>query len=353
MAEIKKHLKDLYRTKHICPSRKDFLHLDMNESVSGLPEGFVKKVLNNVDPGFLAMYPEYEIFQDLLASHNNIGPENICLSNGSDGAIKYIFGAYISKGDKVLLTDPTFAMHPVYSKMFDALVINISYNQDLSFSTNDFLDKISKDIKLAVIVNPNNPTVTAIAQDGLVAIIEKESKANTLVITDDAYFYFYPKSIIEKVKVYDNLIVLRTFSKLCGIASLRLGYAAACPDIIENLRKVRPTYDINGLAVLFAHKMLESPDIIKGLIKEVNDGKKYLVDILKKSKIAHKEGNANFVLIKCGKRVNEIIEKLSEKNILAQGGFNQDFMKQYIRVSGGARKDMERFWKVFIGIWEK
>lgn len=352
MVQIKHHLRNLYRTKQIEKSRRNFLRLDMNESVSGLPEYFVKKVLNDVDPEFLSTYPEYEKFQRRLAAHNNLNSANICLSNGSDAAIKYIYDAYVSSGDKVLLTDPTFAMYPVYCKMFDAQVVNVSYKQDLSFSTDDFLDKISRDIKLAVIVNPNNPTGTAVEQDELIAVIEKAADTNVLIIIDEAYFYFYPKSVMEKVKIYENLIVLRTFSKLCGIASLRLGYAAACPEIIENLRKVKPAYDINGLAILFADRILGDQHIIQSLIQEVNDGKKYLANKLKEFKIIYKEGHANFILIKCDSRANEIIKKLSEKNMLVHGGFSQNFLQRYIRISVGTKKNMERFWKTFINIWE-
>ena len=352
MVQIKHHLRNLYRTKQIEKSRRNSLRLDMNESVSGLPEDFVKKALNDVDPEFISIYPEYEKFQRRLAAHNNLDSANICLSNGSDAAIKYIYDAYISSGDKVLLTDPTFAMYPVYCRMFNAQVVNVSYKQDLSFSTDDFLDKISRDIKLAVIVNPNNPTGTAVEQDELIAVIEKAADSNVLIIIDEAYFYFYPKSVMKKVKIYENLIVLRTFSKLCGMASLRLGYAAACPEIIENLTKVKPTYDVNGLAVLLADRMLGNPRIIKNLMQETADGKKYLANKLSEKGISHREGCANFILVKCSNRVGEIIKKLSEKNILVHGGFNQYFLRQYIRITVGNKKDMEKFWKTFITIWE-
>ncbi|MFC1624223.1 pyridoxal phosphate-dependent aminotransferase [Candidatus Omnitrophota bacterium] len=353
MTQIKPYLKNLYRTRQGENSRRNYLRLDMNESVSGLPEQFVKKTLNAIDPEFLAAYPEYEEFQKILAAHNNIDSANICLSNGSDAAIKYIYDAYISPGDKVLLTDPTFAMYPVYCKMFNAQVVNVTYKQDLSFSTEDFLDKISRDIKLAVVVNPNNPTGTAVEHDDLIAVIEKAANSNVLIIIDEAYFYFYPKSVMEKVKLYKNLIVLRTFSKLCGMASLRLGYAAACPEIIENLRKVKPTYDVNSLAILFADRILKNTQIIQSLIQEVNDGKKYLANKLREFKIGYKEGYANFVLIKCCNRVDEIVKRLAGKNILVQGGFKQEFLKDYIRVTVGNVTIMERFWESFIVIWKK
>jgi histidinol-phosphate aminotransferase len=324
----------------------------MNESVDGLPAGFVKNALKEIGPQFLAAYPEYNELKKKVAVHNGLQPGNISLSNGSDAAIKYIFDAYVSPGDKVLLTDPTFAMYPVYCAMFNAEPVMAKYKSDLTFPKDDFREKISSGIRLAVIVNPNSPAGSVVAPDVLLSIIEKAADNDVLIIVDEAYFYFYPHSVITQVEKYSNLIVLRTFSKLCGAAATRLGYAAASPKIIEDLRKVKPTYDVNGFAVLVGEKIMDSPDIIRDLVRSTDDGKKYLVEELSREGIEHSEGQANFVLIKCDERVEEVLKKLAEKNILVNGKFKQDFLKDYIRVTVGSRPAMKRFWDSFIGIWK-
>lgn len=352
MLEIKPHLKNLYRTVPDEKRRGSYLRLDMNENVSGLPQDLVREVLDKIDPEFLATYPEYRDFQKKIAAYNNLQPENICLSNGSDAAIKYIFDAYVSSGDKILVTDPTFAMYFVYCEMFDAKPVVITYRQDLLFPEKNFIDGISPDIRLAIIVNPNNPTGSIVENDKLITIIEKAARNNVLMIIDEAYFYFYPETLIEQVKRFENLIVLRTFSKLLGMASLRFGYAAACPAIVENLRKVRPTYDVNGLAVLLAERILDDHAVIKALIRETEEGKSYLIERLSGAGIEFRKGYANFVLIKCFNRVDEIVKRLADENILVQGGFKQEFLKDYIRVTVGNRAIMERFWKSFIDVWQ-
>lgn len=351
MIKIKPHLENLYRTESSLIPRKGYLRLDMNEGVPGLPEGFVREVLSEITPEFLATYPEYRALQEKLASHNNLKPENISLSNGSDAAIKYIFDAYVSAGDKILLTDPTFAMYPVYCKMFNAKPIIVTYKPDLSFPEDDFIDRISHDIRAAIVVNPNNPAGNAVEAGALLSIIKKAADNDVLIVVDEAYFYFYPETMIGQVKKYENLIVLRTFSKLCGMAALRLGYAVACPEIIENIIRVSPTYDVNGLAVLFAETILDNPDIIQNLVKLTNEGKRYLTQKLTEEGIEYKAGCANFILIKCCARVDEITGRLAEKNILVAGGFKQNFLKDYIRVTIGNRAVMEQFWKSFIDIW--
>ena len=184
----------------------------------------------------------------------------------------------------------------------------------------------------------------------LIAIIKKASKESVLIIVDEAYFYFYHESVIKEIKNYKNLIVLRTFSKLFGLAAARLGYAAACPEIIENLNRVKPPYDVNGLAVLLAEKVLDNPSIIKNLVEAANEGRNYLTQKLSKENIEYKEGCTNFILIKCNNKVNGIIRALADKKILVSGGFKQNFLKEYIRVTIGSKAVMKQFWESFINI---
>jgi len=333
--------------------RTGFLRLDMNEGVPGLPDGFVEGIIKNITPEYLATYPEYKVLREKIAFHNGLKPENITLTNGSNGAIKHVFDAYISAHERVLIADPTFAMYSIYCKMLNAEMLSVEYNADLSFPVEKFTDMMSSRIKLAVLVNPNNPTGTALDHKTLMAIVKKAFENNILIIVDEAYFYFYPQTVIKEINKFENLIVLRTFSKLCGMAALRLGYSASCPSIADNLKKVKPTYDVNRVAVLFGEKLLGSPEIIENLIRAANEGKKYLTGQLSKNNIEYKSGQANFVLIKCGQKVKPVIDSLKEKKILVSGGFKEPFLRNYIRVTTGNKNVMEIFWKAFCNIWDE
>jgi len=349
--KIKPHLKHLYRTGADEKKRTGYLRLDMNEAVSGLPESFVKEALSGITAETLAAYPSYKDLEEKIALHSDLSPENICLSNGSDAAIKYIFDAYVTAGDKVLLADPTFAMYPVYCGMFNAEKIMVEYNPDFTFPSDDFIKQIVPGVKLAVLVNPNNPTGTFIERDILLSVIKKAENNNTIIIIDEAYFYFYPDSVIKYVETFKNLIVLRTFSKLCAMAAARLGYAAACPEIVKNLKTVKPTYDVNGFAVFLGEKILDDVNVIKTLILSAEEGKRYLSHKLSKAGIEHREGCANFTLIKTRERTSEIMERLAGENILVNGRFKQPFLQDYIRVTSGDKKAMKQFWDEFIRIW--
>jgi histidinol-phosphate aminotransferase len=348
----KEHLAELHRTNPHEDSRHGFLRLDMNEGVPGLPPDFIKETLAGVDQEYLATYPSHQNLQNKIAVHNQLALENIIVSNGSDAAIKYIFDAYVSPRDRVLLTDPTFAMYPVYCRMFETNLLTVAYNPDLSFPWDEFRAQLGPGVRLAVVVNPNNPTGHALTASQVLELVEQAAHHRILLVVDEAYFYYYHETVIQAVKEFRNLIVLRTFSKLCGMAALRLGYAAASAPIIENLRKVRPTFDINGLAVLFGERLLDHPEIIQALIREATMGKEFLMNKLAAAGIPFCAGSANFVLIHCGGKVDAVVRGLAQENILVSGGFQNDNLKPYVRVTVGHRINMERFWRAFLKVWD-
>jgi len=344
----KKHLGGLYRTEP--RKREGYLRLDMNESPAGLPGAFIRRSLAAAGSDFVAMYPEYGRLIGAIARHNRIAKENICLSNGSDAAIKYIFDAYISAGDRVLLTNPTFAMYPIYCRIFNARPVLIPYNRDLSFPLKDFMNAISPKIKMAVLVNPNNPTGSVLKREELLKIIRKAKACNVLLLADEAYFYFYSGTMIRDIKKFDNLVVTRSFSKLCASASARVGYAAAHKNIIENLRRVKPTYDVNSFGVLLAQELLERPRLLEGLIERTKAGKDFIISRLKASGIKYIFGKANFILIRSPQDPEVLMKKLEKKKILVGGGFRQPFLKDYIRITIGEKKQMKAFWDAFSSI---
>lgn len=348
----KKHLAGLHRTNPHEDSRNGFLRLDMNEGVPGLPSDFIKKTLSAVNQEYLATYPSHQNLQNKIAAHNQLAPENIIVSNGSDAAIKYIFDAYVSPGDRILLTDPTFAMYPVYCRMFETNPMTVPYRPDLSFPWDEFMARLVPGIRLAVVVNPNNPTGHALTASQVMELAGQAAQHRILLVVDEAYFYYYPETVIQAVKEFRNLIVLRTFSKLCGMAALRLGYAAASAPVIENLRKVRPTFDINGLAVRFGERLLDHPEVIQALIREAMMGKEFLVEKLVAAGIPFCAGSANFVLIHCCGKVDEVVKGLAQENILVSGGFKNDNLRPYVRVTVAKKELMEEFWQVFIKIWK-
>ncbi len=348
MIESKKHLKQIFRTPITTDKREGYIRLNMNENISGLPKDFLKEALKEVTSRLLSTYPNYYELQHKIANHNEVEFENISLANGSDAAINYIFQTYISPKDNVLYVEPIFAMYPIYCNIYNANVIKLDYNNDFSFPFEKYVSAIKNNkIKIAIIVNPCNPLGSILEYSKLVELIEISKERDTILIVDEAYFYYYSDTIIKEVKKYSNLIVLRTFSKLCGIASERVGYLAACSDIINDIHKVKPTFDLCEIGVILATKILDTPYILNNLIEEFNKGKKYIIEELNKEGIEFYVGYANFILIKVNDRVDEIIQGLENEKILINGNYSHPLLEPYIRVSIADEIIMKKFWNKF------
>jgi len=354
MPRAKEHLDTITRPPVLgLKSRRAMLRLDMNEHPLGLPQDFVKEVLGTLTPEDLATYPEYTGLIRKIAAQDGVAENDICLSNGSDAAIKYLFDVYVSPGDRVLITDPTFAMYPVYTRMTEADPVAVQYPADFTFPVAGFLKALQTKPQMAVLVNPNNPTGVTCSDQDLQHILECARCADVLLIVDEAYYHFYGRTVLRYLADNSNLVVLRTFSKLCGLAALRLGYAVASPAVVEKLHRVKPTFDVNGLACLFAERLLDHPSLISDMVAALNNGKALLIGELKRLEIDHRDGQANFVLIRCPGRVAEIIQGLHDKGILVAGGFSQPLLKDFIRVTLGNPAQMITFLEAFVPLWHQ
>jgi histidinol-phosphate aminotransferase len=346
---MNKHLENIDRFDPDSVERSGpaYLRLDMNEGVSALPNDFIKEVSSSITSEFLSTYPAYKSLKERIASFDKVKYENITITNGSDCAIKYVFETFVSPGEKVVLTDPTFAMYPIYSSLYQADLESVSYNDNLSFPYENFINSISDSTKLAVIVNPNNPTGSILEKDKIIEILDKASSTNTLVVVDEAYYLFYPETAADLISRYNNLIVTRTFSKVFGMAALRIGYALASSELISAIHTIRPTFDANNLGVLFAEKILSKPDLLDKMIKDSLEGKNYICSKLKEANLCFISGHANFILIDLGDKVNDVLNKLKDSNVLASGDFNQSFLQKYLRITTASKDIMEKFWDIF------
>jgi len=335
MIEPNVNIKKMFRTS--ARSRKEYLRLDKNDSIE-LPVAFVKKVLKEVTPELLAMYPEYDVVEKCIAKYHKVQKGNVFLANGSDSAIKSIFEIYNPRN--VLLTEPTFAMYKVYCKMYGLSNKSIHYD-NIHFPFTNFYNNINNN-QIAVVVNPNNPIGSVVNNTQLEKLISKEK--DCLLIADEAYHGLYKKTATPLIKKYDNLIVLRTFSKFFGLASLRFGYVIASEDIINNLNKSRPSFDVNSVACLFVEKIINNKELIKKIEKDCRISKDYIQNILSKNGIDFISTETNFILIKCN--VKEVMNKLKKKKILVGGNFNYP-LQNYIRITVGSIKHMQKFWNEF------
>lgn len=326
--------------------RTDYLRLDMNESPDGLPKEFFDRVISTLTPQKIAMYPEVEGVIALLAENLGVQSSNITMGNGSDEILRTIFEVFGQSGKNLVAVSPSFAMYPIYAQMVGMNGTFVNYNEFLEVPVQGLLDLINEDTGIVSLVNPNNPMGNVYSRDEVVKIIEKSAIHGAIVIVDEAYHYFYPETMIPLVKQYENLIVTRTFSKLCAMAGLRIGYAVASPNIIRYLDMARPTYSVNTVAITFATMLLKEKGLIDHLIDRAVSGKKYICEQLQNSGYYFIAKEGNFLFIKTKHNPVQLENMLKEKHVLVKT-YSAPVVKDYIRISTGSIETMQAFWEIF------
>lgn len=342
---VNKNLINLERVRSK-QGRMGYLKLDSNENPEGLPEEFFSKVMGKISREYVATYPEPEILKDEIAEYLGVKSENLIINNGSDEAIKSIFEVFGEEGKNLVTVWPTFAMYMVYGKMYGMNHVKVNYNDDFTFNFDNLLEKIDSNTGIVSLLNPNNPIGTVYTEEQARQIIEKADSVGALVVIDEAYHYFYKGTFVNLIKEYKNVIVLRTFSKLCSMAGLRIGFAVADESLIMHLEKIRQTFNVNTIAIKFAREILKEPTLIDDLIKIEKEGRDFIINKIKESGREYFAKNGNYVFIKCNKPVDEVFNKLEDKKVLVKK-YSDDFLKDYIRISTGSVAVMEKFWNIF------
>lgn len=346
MMEPKSHLKGIVRSQAESYNRSDFLRLDKNEDVTGLPEDFITRVLSLVTADMISSYPNLDELYTKLSEYLSIEKEQVLITAGSDAAIKNVFEVYIEPGDIIVLPDPTYAMYEVYANLFQAQIKRIPYDSQLKIDIDELINA-TEYAKIIAIANPNSPTGTILEINDIIRILDAAKDKGVIVLIDEAYYPYYPVSVIGLINKYSNLIVTRTFSKAFSLASLRLGYAVANPDIIKNMNIFRPIYETNSFAILFGSALLENDQIIQKKVQSVIDGRQYLVHELNKIGLKTYQSHTNFIHIHVGEDNTQLLTDFLFKNgILVKTGFSHETLRQCVRVTIGPIETMDIFLRV-------
>ena len=325
--------------------RMGYLRMDLNENPGGLPEEFIEEVLGGITPQTISQYPETLPFTESLCNFLGInGVEHICLTNGSAEAVRHVIEAYSGPGGKVLGVDPAYAMYSVYSEMYGREFIPVKYSEDLKMDVNDILDKMTEDVDLLIIQNPNNPVGDAYSYEEMDKMIAKAKEKEITVLIDEAYFYFYPNTFIKYALENDNVFLTRTFSKLFSLAGLRLGYVVGKPEGIAMIQKLCTPHNVNAIAMAFAQSIIEKEGMVEALVSKQREGKQFLIDQLRANgyEVNAKEGN--FIFIKTKTDAEEVRRKLKdEEKILVKTYDGIGEFGLCLRVSTGEKELMKRF----------
>lgn len=256
--------------------------LDKNENLDPILLSISEEVLRSIPVLTLASYPEAGEAYRKLALIEEVPPESLLFTAGSDGAIRLTFEAFVGDGDAVIHTSPTFAMYEIYCQMFGASVTAINYEMT-NISPELDIDKLIESIrqvkpKLLCIPNPDSPTGAHISLNSLEGILKVCEEVGSVLLVDEAYYPFCKVTAMPWIKKSKNLIVARTFAKAWGAAGLRIGYAAAHPETIKYLHKMRPMYEVSTLAIEYVKRLLDYQHEMLMSVDRMLKSKKYFIE---------------------------------------------------------------------------
>ncbi|MBR3287392.1 MAG: histidinol-phosphate aminotransferase family protein [Bacteroidales bacterium] len=330
--------------------RAGYHRYDANENPEGLPKEFVDSVLKELTPEYLAMYPEPERFIGKYANYIGVDKDSVYCTNGSDHGIRVLLEIFGEPGKEVVTVSPTFEIYWVCCSMLGLKHKPVQYNDDFSISIDAILDAITADTRVVVLLNPNSPIGNLYTEHEVQRVIKKAKQNGAVVILDEAYHYFYDKTFLHYAIENENVLLLRTFSKLMSIAGCRVGMVVGHKDLIHWVKNSRLAYEVNTVGLLFAERILEHPKMIEQLIEQEKEGKAYLINELRKRGYWFMDCHGNYVLIKPKHDAHEIARRLSDEKKTLVHTYGNILLKDVLRVTIGSKKAMEFFSKVYFDV---
>ncbi|MDV7340814.1 histidinol-phosphate transaminase [Terasakiella sp. A23] len=344
------HLIEISRDSDIISGREGMVCLDRNERVSEFPSDVFQEMLQRQSSSLFSIYPDLGPLYKRLSCQEDLPLERLSVGAGSDGLIRRVFQAFLSPGDLVLTPDPTYGMYAVWSRIFQANYLGVPYGEgpDFKFNLDDLLNGIRKGARLCCIANPDQPTGTILSLEDLRKIADVARDAGALLLIDEAYYPFHPVSARPLIDEYDNVVVLRTFSKVGGLAGLRIGFAMGDRSTMAVIQKVRSPGEVNSVGAAMACYLLENPHVIETFKNEIERSRELLIKAIEKLGFEIPVCAANFQLMKTPGDINpaRLLDELANRGYLIKGGFGHSTLKEYVRVSLDVPSIIEPFIKV-------
>jgi histidinol-phosphate aminotransferase len=328
--------------------RADKLRLDFNENTVGASPKVLEYLRQNLTEAGLAVYPEYGQIKQELGEFFGVEEDDFILTNGTDEAIQVLINTYVDDGDEVLLLKPSYAMYRFYAEVAGANIREVPYRAEkLAFPLEELIETIRPTTRAILIANPNNPTGTGTSRAGVERILEQATGAAVLI--DEAYFEFCGVTALPLLNDYPNLFVSRTFSKVYGMAAMRLGCLFSQSGNVDFLHKAQSPYSVNTVATLAAHAAIQDRTYIEKYATEVLAARELLYVGLEQLGIPYYESKANFVLFEAGARAIPIRDELRRRGVLVRDRSYE--IPGCIRVTVGTRDQIRRFLAELEQIW--
>ena len=324
----------------------------------GLPVERIVKLASNENPlgmspkakvalekalGSLERYPDDFGLKSALANHSGLGTERIVLGNGSNDVLDMIARVFLAPGRSTVFSQHAFAVYPIASLSAGAELIAVPA-KDFGHDLEAMRQAIRPDTRLIWIANPNNPTGTFLPYPQLKAFLQAVP-ANVVVVLDEAYNEYIPleerADTTAWLAEFPNLVITRTFSKIYGLAGLRIGYALASAEVADLMNRVRQPFNCNNLALAAATAALDDHEFVTRSYELNRAGMEQILGGLKRFGFAHIPSHGNFLTFKAGDAA-ALNQKLLKQGVIVRpiGGYG---MPEWLRVTIGTEIENLRF----------
>ena len=326
--------------------RSGKIRLDFNENTSGCSPA-VLHALGKLTARQIAMYPEYQAPTKRLARHFRVRPEELLLTNGGDDALRVFFDTFVEPDTSILICEPTFPMYRYYAEIAGARICALRYGANMEFPIDEVIADLRKGPRVLFIANPNNPTGTLLREKELRSILQAARR--TVVVMDEAYSEFSDFSAVPWIQKYPHLFVARTFSKVAGLASFRLGAVIASERSLALVRRAMPPFPVNLAALVAAQAATRDRATMQAYVNQVKRLRAWLAAELHGLGVKTYPSAGNFLLANFGSAGPLLFRKLERQGILLRDR-SKDMGPGFVRISIGTESEMHRLLK-FIRKW--
>ncbi len=311
--------------------------LNQNENPWDAPAEIKRETLRRLNQLTWSRYPDFipESLHERLAAFSGWKAAGVLAGNGTNELIQALLMVTVGKGRRVLISEPTFSLYRQITTVLDGEVISVPLTEELAYDIPALRLKIETvDPEVAIFCSPNNPTGCVLSAGDLQSLLEA---SRGLVVVDEAYFEFSGQTAVSLLDQYENLVVLRTFSKAMALAGLRVGYLLAAPRIVEEIRKALLPYNLNVFSQTAAGVATEryESDLVPLVRQIIAERDRVYAEVATIRGLSPVKSLANFMLVHSEIDPRQIFNELIERDILVRDVSSYPMLRSYFRISIG------------------
>lgn len=319
------------------------IKLDQNENPFGFPDFLKEKFWQRAAQLDWERYPDFQMerLTERIAEYVQLPPQNVLVGSGSNSLIQALLMVALAPGDRFIVPEPTFTLYGLFGKMLGAEVVSCRLHaEDFSLPMNEMLAACdSPRAKLLVLCTPNNPTSNSSPLGQLRELLQAFSG---LVVIDEAYQEFSSQDAKPLLREFENLIILRTFSKALALAGLRVGYMMAAPEICDEVRKARLPYSVNLFSETAVMVALDEIAYLKEQVREIMTQRESLLPALRRfASLRVYPSDANFILVRA-RNGAALFQHLLRDGILVRDVSSYPGLENCLRISVGTKEQNQR-----------